>query len=143
MPVGWEVTLGGYGRPQSFINDDIIECDYFILLLSNRWGSLSDTPGESRYSSACEEEFELALECLEDPNKPMSQVLVFFKAVAPRQMADPGEQLRKVLDFKRKLEKEKRHFFNPLTYSCLQRHQRRYLAKWVRDHEAGRNEMAA
>ncbi|WP_369228798.1 DUF4062 domain-containing protein [Candidatus Entotheonella palauensis] len=38
-PVGWEDTLGGAGRPQSVINEDIAACDYFILLLWDRWGS--------------------------------------------------------------------------------------------------------
>ena len=37
-PVGWEETLGGVGRPQSMINEKIIQCDYFILLLWDRWG---------------------------------------------------------------------------------------------------------
>lgn len=144
MAVGWEETLPGRGRPQSLINDDIIECDYFILLLWNRWGSPPDTPGKSPYSSGCEEEFELALKCLEDPNKPMRQVLIFFKAVDPEQMADPGKQLRPVLDFKRKLERERQHLFGTFDeIVAFQRDQRRHLARWVQDHEAGKDEMAA
>jgi hypothetical protein len=27
QPVGWEETLGGPGRPQGLINDDLKECD--------------------------------------------------------------------------------------------------------------------
>ena len=143
MPVGWEETLGGSGRPQSLINEDIIACDYFILLLWNRWGSSPDTPDKSRYSSACEEEFALALECLEDPAKPMREVLIFFKAVAPAQLADPGEQLSQVLDFKRQLEREKTHFFTTFDeMAVFQQQQRRHLAKWMHAHEAGRDEMA-
>ena len=141
MPVGWEETLGGYGRPQSLINEDIIACDYFILLLWDRWGS---SPGKSQYSSACEEEFALALECLEDPAKPMREVVIFFKAVEPAQMADPGSQLRQVLDFRRKLEREKMHFFTTFDeMAVFQRQQRRHLANWVYAHETSRDEMAA
>ena len=142
MPVGWEETLGGPGRPQSLINEDIIACDYFILLLSDRWGSPPDTPGQGQYSSACEEEFALALECLEDPAKPMREVLIFFKAVAPAQLADPGPQLSQVLDFKRQLEREKTHFFTTFDETAVfQQQQRRHLAKWMHAHEAGRDEM--
>ena len=144
MPVGWEETLGGYGRPQSLINEDIIACDYFILLLWDRWGSPPDTPGQGQYSSACEEEFALALECLEDPAKPMREVLIFFKAVAPAQLADPGPQLKQVLDFKRQWEREKTHFFTTFDeMAVFQKQQRRHLAKWVYAHETGRDEMAA
>jgi hypothetical protein len=38
-PEGWEITISGVGRPQSLINKQIEECDYFILLLHDRWGS--------------------------------------------------------------------------------------------------------
>ena len=144
MPVGWEETLGGYGRPQSLINEDIIACDYFILLLWDRWGSPPDTPGQGQYSSACEEEFALALECLKDPAKPMRQVLLFFKAVDPAQLADPGPQLSQVLDFKRQWEREKTHFFTTFDeMAVFQKQQRLHLAKWVYAHETGRDEMAA
>ena len=144
MAVGWEETLPGRGRPQSLINDDIIKCDYFILLLSDRWGSPPDIPGRSRHSSACEEEFELALKCLEDSDKPMREILVFFKAVAPKQMADPGDQLGPVLDFKRRLEGEKKHFFSTFDETpVFLRELRRNFAKWVQDHEAGKGKIAA
>lgn len=29
MPVGWEDTLAGVGRPQELINEDLKKCDYF------------------------------------------------------------------------------------------------------------------
>ena len=144
MPVGWEDTLGGYGRPQSFINKDIIACDYFILLLWDRWGSPPDTPGKSRYSSACEEEFALALECFKNPAAPMQEVVIFFKAVDPAQLVDPGPQLRPVLDFRRTVEKERNNLFTTFDeMAVFQKHQRLHLAKWVYAHETGRDEMAA
>jgi hypothetical protein len=37
--VGWENTLPGMGRPQSLINKDLIQCDFFILILHDKWGS--------------------------------------------------------------------------------------------------------
>ncbi|MBA3311990.1 MAG: DUF4062 domain-containing protein [Planctomycetaceae bacterium] len=35
-PIGWEITLGGVGRPQRLINDEIRTCDFFVLLLHDR-----------------------------------------------------------------------------------------------------------
>jgi len=29
--VGWEITLGGVGRPQEKINDELRQCDFFVL----------------------------------------------------------------------------------------------------------------
>lgn len=136
MPVGWEETLGGVGRPQSLINADIIECDYFILLLWDRWGSSPGNKGKSKYSSACEEEFALALKCLKSSEKPMREIVILFKAVAPKQMADPGEQLRSMLEFRQRIEAEKEHFFT--TYdeiSMFRKRLRRHLASWLQNHE--------
>ena len=42
IPVGWELTLGGLGRPQAIINQDLEECDAFVLVLHDRWGSILD-----------------------------------------------------------------------------------------------------
>ena len=43
-PVGWEGVPGGVGRPQSLINDTLRNCDYFVLVLWDRWGSPPDRP---------------------------------------------------------------------------------------------------
>jgi len=60
-PVGWEDTLAGHGRPQARINEDLISCDYFLLVLHDRWGS--PTAQNGPYSAGGEEEFELAKQC--------------------------------------------------------------------------------
>jgi hypothetical protein len=39
IPVGWDLTLAGMGRPQELINQYLTKCDYFVLILSDRWGS--------------------------------------------------------------------------------------------------------
>ena len=39
QPVGWEETIGGAGRPQELINEDLSECDYAVFILHDRWGS--------------------------------------------------------------------------------------------------------
>jgi tetratricopeptide (TPR) repeat protein len=107
--IGWEDTLAGVGRPQAIINDEIETCDYFLLVLWDRWG----TPpgGDANYTSGTEEEYALASQLLANPKKPMRQIVVLFKGVAEKQLSDPGEQLARVLGFKKKLEAEKTLLF--------------------------------
>src|ERR1035437_5528911 len=39
LPVGWEDTLAGVGRPQTLINGDLNGGDYFVVVLWNRGGT--------------------------------------------------------------------------------------------------------
>lgn len=136
IPVGWEDTLGGVGRPQKLINEDVRSADYMVVLLWDRWGSPT---GESATStSGTEEEYSVALECLRDPNRPMIQVVAFFKAVDPIHLADPGPQLAKVLGFRRRLEEEKILLYHTFdTESAFVGLLSRHLAAWMRAHERG------
>lgn len=108
-PVGWEDTLSGIGRPQELINDDLKECDYAVFVLHDRWG----TPTGSGHTSGTEEEWELA-EALYRETK-IRNIALFFKDVDSRQLRDPGEQLKKVLEFKSKIEEEKKYLFKAYT----------------------------
>lgn len=135
-PVGWEITLGGVGRPQALINHELITCDYFILVLWDRWGTPTDTSGEKEFSSGCEEEFNVALHCLADPTRPMRQVLVLFKDVDPKRLADAGPQLARVLQFKNELIESKKHLFMSFgTAASFEKLLRKFLAQWALDHE--------
>ena len=58
-PVGWEETVGGVGRPQELINEDLNQCDYAVFVLHDRWGS--SPGGGSIYTSGVEEEWALAV----------------------------------------------------------------------------------
>ncbi len=137
-PVGWEDTLGRVGRPQSIINEDVRESDYFVLLLWDRWGSPPDTKVDQPFSSGTEEEYHVALKCHGDGALPMRQLVLMFKAVDARQLSDPGRQLDKVLEFREKIEREKSHLFHsfdtPEGFRILLR---RHLADWLRDQENG------
>jgi tetratricopeptide (TPR) repeat protein len=134
VPVGWEDTLGGVGRPQSLINDDVRKCDFLVLVLWDRWGTPPDNGGG--FSSGTEEEFHIALECLEDEAFPMTQIVVFFKSVEPKQLADPGPQLLKVLDFRQALEQNRRHLFHTFDSTIkFEKLLTRHLAHWTRVHE--------
>jgi tetratricopeptide (TPR) repeat protein len=131
-----EDALRGVGRPQEFINRQIKSADYFFLLLSDRWGSPPDAEGW--YSSAVEEEFTLAMQCYASPEFPMRQVVVCFKPVSPERLADMDDQLKQVLEFKAKLEREKTHYPHTFeTVGDLQEIVRRHLGQWLWDHEKG------
>ncbi|MHC4251610.1 MAG: DUF4062 domain-containing protein, partial [Planctomycetota bacterium] len=135
-PVGWEYTLPGKRRPQALINEELEGCDYFVLLLWDRWGSPPDNDG--RYTSGTEEEFAVATGCCDDELKPMREVVAYFKPVVDRQLSDAGPQLEKVLKFRKKLEKEKTLCYGVFDeLAVFEKSLRRHLAQWVRDHEEG------
>jgi tetratricopeptide (TPR) repeat protein len=104
-PLGWEDILASTGpRSQSVINRDLDSCDIFILVFWRRWGQKA--PDAKPYSSYTEEEFYRALARYEKDGKP--RICVFFKHVDAPSMADPGRELRKVLRFRKKLEKTRK-----------------------------------
>jgi hypothetical protein len=133
LPVGWEETPGGIGRPQAIINQDVRRCDYFMLVLHDRWGSAPQA-GESPYSSGSEEEFDIARECHDLGT--MREIVVLFKNLDPAELRDPGPQLNKVLEFRKHLENETSFLFEVFDeLSNFQQRLRRHLAGWVRNHE--------
>lgn len=94
---GWQDTLSGVSRPQEKINADIRKCDLFVGLLWKRWGMPS-----GKYSSGFEEEFELAFALKQEAK--IEDIWLFFKQIPQEFLQDPGEQLAKVQEFKRKIE---------------------------------------
>jgi hypothetical protein len=131
--VGWEETLGGVGRPQALINEDLRGCDYAVFVLHDRWGS----PTGNGKTSGTEEEWDLALELY--AANTIRNIGLFFKDVDPARLRDAGPQLAKVVDFKKAIEAERKHLFKAYGHAdefcdTLERH----LAKWLRDHGAGR-----
>lgn len=129
-PVGWEDTVGGAGRPQAQINDDLKECDYAVFVLHDRWG----TPTGDGHSSGTEEEWKLAEE-LYKKNK-IRNIALFFKAVDPIKLSDPGDQLKPVIKFKKEIEENKKYLFNQYKSigefsDMLDGH----LARWLKDHK--------
>jgi hypothetical protein len=129
-PVGWEDTLGGVGRPQSLINEDLKQCDYAVFVLHDRWGS----PTGGGYTSGTEEEWELAEELYKA--NVIRNIALFFKIVNERQLRDPGQQLEKVLAFKRRIEEGKQYLFKE--YDAIAQFGEAiegHLSRWLRDHE--------
>jgi|WetSurMetagenome_2_1015567.scaffolds.fasta_scaffold47493_1 tetratricopeptide (TPR) repeat protein len=130
--IAWEETLGAQGRPQDIINEELRQCDFFILILHDWWGS-SPKDKKSKYSSGSEEEFHVAYECLKDNKYPMKQMVLFFKDVDPSQLNDPGPQLSQVLAFKR--ERQELGDFMYRTFTSPESFKKNfipYLGKWLR-----------
>lgn len=128
---GWERVAGGAGRPQAIINETVRECDYMILILWDKWGS---KPAEDdKHTSGTEEEFAIAHASLSDKSAPMMDILLLFKGVSERQIGDPGEQLQKVLGFKRDIEEAREFFYKTFDTEEEFRYQvGQHLLGWAR-----------
>jgi tetratricopeptide (TPR) repeat protein len=127
QPLGWEDTLPGYGRPQALINKDVEKCDLFVMLVWKRWGT---PPGNSRYSSGTEEEFALACRLHKKHKAP--GVFLYFRDVPEAMLADPGEQLTKVLAFRARVEAKRKIFY--VRYSDPDEWRRlltTHIARWL------------
>ena len=132
-PVGWESSLPRMGRPQAIINEELKKCDFFIILLHDRWGS---DPGvnDNKATSGTEEEYLIAVECFKSDKFPMRQIVCLFKSVPENQMADPGPQLLKVLEFRKRLEDEKQLLYS--IFSTTREFRsiiRTNLASWMKE----------
>ena len=104
VPCGWEDLFATTGhRPQSVINAEIDGCDVFVLALGRWWGQ--PAPDSSPLSSYTEEEFHRALTRWRESGSPV--ILIFFKDIDAASLADPGEQLKNVLTFRREVEKSR------------------------------------
>lgn len=126
--VGWEETISGVGRPQHLINQDLDRCDLFIGMIWKRWGTPPDKNGQ--FSSGFQEEFERSMARREETGSP--EVSLFFKNVSSEFAADPGEDLKKVLDFRAKTISEKRILFQSFDESSqVEKLARKRLAAYV------------
>jgi len=125
----WEDVSGGIGRPQDRINPNLDDCDYLLMLLGDTWGS---PPGGGGYMSGTEEEFHRALELLDDPDKPLRDILILFKTLDPDRVRDPGEKLKPVMDFRAQLEASKSLMFETFdSIPSLTRAVERKLSSWA------------
>jgi|GEM_PF-3056148 len=106
QPCGWEDTIPSCGRPQKIIDRDVDECNLFVLCLYMRWG----TP-TGEYSAGVEEEFERALKRRNATGEP--EIWLFFRDIPEERFVDPGDQLKKVLGFRARVERERLALYQP------------------------------
>lgn len=131
--VGWEDTLPSFGRPQALINKDVVSSDVFVMLLWKRWGTPS---GE--FSSGTEEEFVIAQNRYKQTGHRHPHLLMYFRSPPESMMADPGEQLRKVLDFRSRIEADRVCLYNG--YDELEQWEdlfRKHLCRWLDQQKYG------
>ncbi|MEO5663429.1 MAG: tetratricopeptide repeat protein [Nocardioides sp.] len=141
VPQGHELAYAGAGRPQSLINEQIRNSDYCLVVFWDKWGM---KPSHGGYTSGTEEEFHVAIECLEEASAPMRDVVVFFKGVSDRQMSDPGREFEKVLEFRKRMEAERRIYYR--TFDDIDEFAeelRRTLSKWARNWSNGDAQKAS
>ena len=119
--VGWEDTVSRFGRPQHLINAEVDRCDLFLGMMWKRWGTPPDVHGT--YSSGFEEEFELALARRQRTDNP--EISIFFKHVPDDALTDPGEDLKKVLRFRKTIESNKQILFQVF-------HSAQEMERWAR-----------
>ena len=98
--LGWEDTLPGSARPQELINRDLALCDLFIGLLWKRWGQPT-----GKFTSGFEEEFTIAKNRHGIDGRP--EIWMAFKTIDPDLLRDPGDHLKRVIQFKSLREAEK------------------------------------
>lgn len=101
--VGWEDTLPGVGRPQAIINRDLDGCDLFVGMLWKRWGT---PPGTETYTSGFEEEFKRSMARNEKEGRP--EINLLLKDLDPSLLTDPGDHLKKVIEFRDQVFSEKK-----------------------------------
>ena len=105
--LGWEETVAGYGRPQHLINQEVDQCDLFIGIIWRRWGTPPSKDGE--FTSGFHEEFERAMARRERSDSP--EISLFFKIISDDFMEDPGDDLKRVLEFRDQIISEKKILF--------------------------------
>jgi hypothetical protein len=105
--IGWEETVAGFGRPQHLINQDLDRCDLFLGMIWKRWGTPPDR--DEKFSSGFEEEFERSMARREETGSP--QISLFFKQIPDEYLVDPGDDLKRVLEFQNKIIASKKILF--------------------------------
>jgi hypothetical protein len=111
-PTGFEDALAATGPlSQAAINKLVDDCDVFVAVFHRRWGQ--PAPETAVYTSCTEEEFERANRRFGESGIP--EIFCFFKHVDLASLADPGEQLSRVLEFRRRLEESRRTLYRTFT----------------------------
>lgn len=89
----WEHVEPAVGRPQEIINQLVDDCDIFVGLLHERWGSPT-----GKWSSGFEEEFRRAERRHAMTGTP--EIGLFFKPPTPAATIRAPDEVKKVLDFR-------------------------------------------
>ena len=125
--VGWEDTVSLFGRPQAIINRELERCELFIGLIWRRWGTPPSVDGP--FTSGFEEEFELSVARRKRDGRP--EISLFFKRLEDSALQDPGEQLQKVVAFKKRIADQKLLLFEEFGDDAFEAKFRRCLVSYL------------
>jgi Domain of unknown function (DUF4062) len=100
--VGWERVIPSHGRPQSLINQELDTADLVVVMFWNRIGSPAR---DNSPETGTIEEYQRARSTFERHGFPT--VWVYFKSPT----AELDDQLTRVLEFRRSLERGQNIFF--------------------------------
>lgn len=129
-PLDWGDTPPGKGRPQDLINEYVKKSDIMVLLLWKRWGT---STGD--YSSGFEEEYELA-KSMNEKTKGKPEIWLYFRDVHKDMLADPGDELRQVRDFRTKIERERKFLYHAYKDEVdWEKSFSRHLYQWLKEKE--------
>ena len=97
-PIGWEDIPARKGeRTQDVINPYVDAADIFVGILNKRFGSPTGVA-----ESGTEEEYNLIEKrWYAEDTKP--EIMIYFKKLSKKDLFDPGEQLKHVLQFKKRI----------------------------------------
>lgn len=136
-PWGHEKARSEYNDTQETIERQcLLECDYFIMVIHDRIGTLEQVGNE--IISRTEREYRLAIECINDRDKPMRDIAIFFKNINVEKCRNKEEliQLEFAKGFRKKLiEKNVGYIPNFESKSEFVRLIRQHIAGWLRQHE--------
>ena len=104
IPVMSEQMTGGSGQAQGRINRRIEDCDYCITMFWNALGSPPEEDSPEGSKSVTDGEYIKALTLKKE--KKMKEVVLFFKEIPTYQLNDPGKELKKLLKYKEKRQKD-------------------------------------
>lgn len=134
---GWEDTLSSSGRPQAVINKELDSCEFFIGLMSRRWGTPPSSEGI--YSSGFEEEYERSSQRRKTTGEP--EMAMYFKKIDSKFLEDQGEDLKKVLEFKEHVANKREILYEEFNDPYdLQKRVRLRIQKYLMDLSAAEEE---
>lgn len=132
--VGWEDTVSQRRRAQDAINQELDQCEYFVGLMWKKWGSPPGPKGHP-YSSGFEEEYRRSCARFDKTRKP--EISLLFKHIDKEDLADPGAQLKKVLEFQESVSAEKNQLYQK--FSDLRDFEQKFrsiIAKFLLDQKS-------
>lgn len=131
--VGWETHSSpgrGQPHPQGRIDPLIDDCELFVGILWTRFGSPT-----GKAESGTEEEYEHALELLAKPDLPLCDIKIYFCDYPIKPSNIEPDQLKKVKEFKKKIEERANILCWPVdNREAFRRDFRRHIADWFQEY---------